>query len=40
MPQYTNAMASKEKWVGWRAVQGEGIVDFWGSISNVNEENI
>jgi hypothetical protein len=33
-----NSRAKKWEWVG-RGVGGEGMVDFWDSIGNVNEEN-
>jgi hypothetical protein len=29
----------KWEWVGRGAEWGEGLVDFWDSIGNVNEEN-
>jgi hypothetical protein len=39
-PVKGKARVSKRECVGWGAVPGEGIGDFWGSICSVNEENI
>jgi hypothetical protein len=35
-----NARAKNWEWGGGRRVAGEVLVDLWGSIGNVNEENI
>jgi hypothetical protein len=39
-PVQGNTRARKGECVGWGAEVGEGIVDFWDSIRNVNRENI